>query len=240
MDEEYQKYDLVFKEKREVAHDTYEFTFEKPKNFSFIPGQNVKLYFHDLDEEKKHRTLTIASAPYEEDLKVAMRIRESTFKKRLVAFKEGMVIEGVGPTGHKFFLHEDTSVPAVFIAGGIGVIPAFSIIKDVLKRNMPYTCVLFYSNRNEEDISYREELEALAKAHENFTLVLTLTNCEPEEWKGEVGYIDEDMITTYVKNIKDSMFYIAGAPKMMFGMKDTLLDMGVPEEHLVTKKFTGY
>src|SRR5579864_204676 len=74
------------KGREEVAEQTMAFRFEKPAAFTFTPGQCIDLTLVNppkTDAEGDGRTFSIASAPYEDVLMVATRLRETAFKQVL-------------------------------------------------------------------------------------------------------------------------------------------------------------
>ena len=77
----------------EVADDIMAFHFEKPPGFEFRPGQSSDLTLvnpPETDSEGNVRTLSIASAPFEDRLMFATRMRETAFKRSLKARPESM------------------------------------------------------------------------------------------------------------------------------------------------------
>ena len=152
-------------------------------------------------------------------------------------------IETLLTTPHgSFALHDDVSKPAVFLIGGIGIVPAFSMIKDALERKLPHPLFLFYSNRRVEDAPFLEELEQLARQHPSFTLIATLTEPEKEasSWWGETGHIDLSMIKRYVDDLTSPVYYIAGLPEMVSAMKIMLANSGVRAKNIRAEAFTGF
>ncbi len=78
------RYTLTLKEMREVADETRLFIFDKPADFSFKAGQYVVIFLPHLvapDERGPHRTFSLSSAPYENEIMFTMRGGESGFKK---------------------------------------------------------------------------------------------------------------------------------------------------------------
>src|SRR3990167_10380726 len=111
-----------------------------------------------------------------------MRMTDSAFKRVLgqMQIGEKVLIQILLNSPHgSFLIHDDASKPAVFLIGGIGIVPAFSMIKDAIERKLPHKIFLFYSNRRPEDAPFLDELENLAKQNLSFKLIATMT--EPEK-----------------------------------------------------------
>jgi len=174
-----------------------------------------------------------------------MRMRDTAFKRVLGRMQIGdkVRIEILLESPHaSFTLHDDPSKPAVFLIGGIGIVPAFSMIKDATERKLPHEVFLFYSNRRPEDAPFLDELENVAKQNPSFTLMVTMTNPEKsaKTWRGETGYIDHSMLERYVDDLKSPIYYLAGLPEMVSAMKTMLTDSGVREENIRAEEFTGF
>ncbi|MFY9610772.1 MAG: hypothetical protein WAU45_19440 [Blastocatellia bacterium] len=72
------------KRREEIAEGTAAFYFEKPEGFQFKAGQFLRFTLIDppeTDAEGDSRTFSIASAPHEEDLMIATRMRDTAFKR---------------------------------------------------------------------------------------------------------------------------------------------------------------
>jgi ferredoxin-NADP reductase len=237
--EEVSKHALKLIKKKEIANSTMAFYFEKPAGFAFRPGQSMDFVNPEHGEMK---TFSIASAPHENVLLFAMRLRGSPFKEYLSKMNAGETIAAHGPFGRRFILPGDAATPLVFIAGGIGITPILSMISHVAREKLNAPITLFYSNKNEDDISFRKELEELAEGNANIKVVFTLTNKYnvSSDWRGEVRRVDGEMIQKYISDITTPLFYTSGTPQMVTSMTSTLEKVGVPADHIVTKKFTGY
>src|ERR1022692_493085 len=88
--------------RQEVAEGTMVFRFEKPAGWAFKPGQFVDmtfLYPLETDSEGNTRTFSIASAPHEETLMVATRMRDTAFKRVLGTMPLGSAVKLEGPSG---------------------------------------------------------------------------------------------------------------------------------------------
>ena len=142
--------------KQEIAEATMAFHFRKPEGFQFRAGQAIDLTLLDppeTDVEGNTRAFSVASAPSEPDLVVATRMRDSAFKRVLKAAEGGLRVKIDGPTG-SLTLHKNASRPAVFLAGGIGITPFRSMLRDAAFQNLPRVIDLFYSNRRPEDAPF--------------------------------------------------------------------------------------
>lgn len=114
----------------EIAEGTMALYFEKPSGFDFKPGQSSDLTLIDppeTDAEGNVRTFSIASAPFEDQLMFATRMRDTAFKRSLKRVPLGTPVKMESPMG-SFTLHKNSAKPAVFLAGGIGVTPFFSAL----------------------------------------------------------------------------------------------------------------
>ncbi len=241
-------YEIILKGKRQIAEDTYSFIFEKPKEFKFRAGQHVRMTLinpPETDKEGDSRFFSMASTPAEKDLVIAMRMRDTAFKRVIKNLKIGEKVKIQmrldNPHG-SFTLHEDASKPAVFIIGGIGIVPAFSMIKDAIERKLHHKMFLFYSNRRPEDAPFLEELQNIAKQNSNFKLIATMTDAKKSamSWKGETGKINLSLIRKYVKDLETPVYYISGLSDMVSAMKTMVTNAGVNEDNIYAEEFTGF
>ena len=114
----------------EVAEGTTAFRFEKPNEFVFKAGQYIDLTISGSQRGSSNgltHTFSIASSPFDEELVVTTRMRDTVFKEALSALPIGSRARIVGPMG-SFNLHNNTARPAVFLAGGIGIAPFLSML----------------------------------------------------------------------------------------------------------------
>ena len=141
------------KDRKEVAEGTMAFRFEKPSGWTFKAGQYLDMTLlnpSETDSEGNVRSFSIASAPHEETLMVATRMRDTAFKRVLKTMPIGTAVKIEGPSGD-LILQNDSTRAAVFLAGGIGITPFRSIVHWAAKEKLPQRVFLFYSNRRPED-----------------------------------------------------------------------------------------
>jgi ferredoxin-NADP reductase len=237
-------YKVKLKRRQEIASGTMAFHFEKPQGFSYTAGQfgDVTLANPpETDTEGNTRTFTLASAPYEGDLMVATRMRDTAFKRVLKTMALGTEVSLNAPDG-SLTLHSDARIPAVFLSGGIGVTPVRSIVLQATHDKLPHKIVLFDSNRRPEDAAFLDELAEAQKRNPNFTLIGTMTEMEKSSqvWRGETGYVTQAMLLKSVHDLSLPIFYISGPPAMVAAMRKVLDDSGVKGDKIRTEEFAGY
>lgn len=228
----------------EIAQGTLRYRFSKPSELSFKAGQYVSLGIPDppyRDKKGPRRPLTVASAPGDEVLEFAWRASDSAFKKILAEAPIGGTYEVVGPIG-TFALHDDPAVPAVFVAGGIGITPFRSMLRDAAARGLTHPITLLYFNRNPEQATYLDELGELASRLPNLKLVLTMTQPEtsPRAWQGPTRRVDLEVLREHVGELGEPIYYVAGPHRIIAAVSEALTAAGVDPARLKKDEFTGY
>src|SRR5579859_1930349 len=237
-----QKSKLIRRE--EVAEGTMAFHFEKPSGFTFKAGQSADVTLVDppeTDAEGNTRTFSIASPPFENELVFTTRMRDTAFKRSLKNAALATEVK-IGSAAGSFTLHKNLAKPAVFLAGGIGITPFLSIVRQADHDRLPHKLYLFYSNRRPEDAAFLDTLRALETTNPNFRLICTMTEMSKskEEWNGETALIDNEMLSRNLTMLQGPIYYSAGPPAMVSGMKQTLVSAGIEEDDVRAEEFAGY
>jgi len=238
------KYTTKLNERRDAAEGTMAFHLEKPPGFQFKAGQYMNVTLIDppeTDAEGNTRSFSIASAPFETDLVVTTRMRDTAFKRVLRTITLKSEIRISGPFG-SFTLHTDASRPAVFLVGGIGITPFRSMILQAAKDKLALKLYLFFSNRRPEDAAFLDDLQKAGKQNPNFKFIGTMTDIRKSKrpWQGETGYITEEMLRRWVKDLNGPIYYTAGPPGMVAAMRQMLTTSGIGDDDIRTEEFTGY
>ncbi len=234
----------ILKRRDSLCDGTTGMYFEKPDAFKFKPGQFANFTLdlvRTTDAGGITRSLSIASAPYEKDLMVAMRMRDTGFKRIASALPIGAPFLVEGPYGN-LILHKDVSRPAVFLAGGIGITPFRSMIRHATEVGSAHKIFLFYSIRRLEEAAFLDELREIQELNRGFKFIPTITHPDgiPRHWREELGHITESMLRSWIPDFQDPIFYIAGPPGMVAGMREMLLVGGVPDDNVRAEEFAGY
>ena len=230
--------------RKEVAEGTMAFTFEKPEGFVFKAGQwgdFTLLNPKDTDAEGNTRGFSLANPPSAKDLMVATRLRDTAFKRDLKELPLGTVLNLEAPGG-SFTLHNNASIPAVYLTGGIGITPVRSIIMQATKDKLSHKIYLFYSNNRPEDAAFLDELTAIEKENSNYKFIPTMTKMEKskETWSGEVGFINQKMLEKYIKDLTKPIYYISGPKVMVTAMRKMLNEAGIDDDNIRAEEFSGY
>jgi ferredoxin-NADP reductase len=228
----------------DVAEGTMAFHFEKPQGFDFTAGQSTELTLlepPENDAEGNIRTFSIASAPFENYLMFATRMRDTAFKRSLKKVPLGTTVK-IDPATGSFTLHKNSAKPAVFLAGGIGITPFLSIVKQAVHDRLPHKLQFFYSSRRPEDAPFLEDLQELEKASPSFQFVGTMTDMwhSGKKWNGENGYVDKEMLSRYLTDLRGPIYYIAGPPAMVTDLKKMLVMSNIDNDDIRTDEFAGY
>lgn len=245
----------VFKSKlisrTEIAEATMAFRFERPRDWSFRAGQFVDITLlnpPETDAEGNVRGFSIASAPHEDTIMVATRMRNTACKRVLRTIPLQTEVQIEGPFGD-LALHNNAKKPAILLAGGIGITPFHSIVLRAAHDGLPHRIFLFHSNNTPEDAPFLEELRQLEKQNPNYRYIPTMTAMERSKrhWSGETGLLSAQMLSKTLKaatpndpGIADAIYYIAGPPGMVADLRKMLVDWGADEDNIRTEEFAGY
>jgi ferredoxin-NADP reductase len=237
-------HEVSLKAREEIAEGTMAFHFEKPPGFSFKPGQAIDVVLIDppaAEAQSARHTFSLISAPFQNELAVATRMRDSAFKRALQSLTIGAHAKLEGPFG-SLTLHTNPARPAIFIAGGIGITPFMSILRQAAADKLPQHLVLIYSNRRPEDAAFLAELQQLERQNKNFRLIATMThlNQSSRPWQGATGVIDEGLLKRVGSELSAPIYYLAGPPSMVDGMRQTLNRAGINDDDIRSEEFYGY
>lgn len=235
---------LRLKEKIQLAPDIFDFVFSTDQKFSFTPGQYLEwtLSHENTDNRGNRRYFTLASSPTESDIRIGVKFYEnsSSFKKALLSLTSEHPIMA-GQLSGDFIMESDPNKKYVFLAGGIGITPFRSIIKNLVDTNSKRDIVLIYSAKTADQFVYQDIFIA-AQEKLGIKIIYDLTHSEsaPPNWTGKFGRLTGEMITTDVPDYKQRIFYLSGPHSMVTGFEETLKTIGVSGQKIKTDYFPGF
>jgi len=181
----------------------------------FRAGQYVKVLM-TIEGVRTSRPYSISSPPGAGYLELTVRDKPGGFVAPylLNEVKVGDVFESSGPAGH--FYHEPLidGEDLVFLAGGSGITPFMSMIRETVGKEIPLKIHLLYGSRVPEDVIFGDELEKLAASRPGFTYSLILSE-PPEGYTGLKGFLEAGLIRRLVGETSGKTFYICG-PRVMY------------------------
>lgn len=211
------------------------FRFKRPAGLNWLAGQWMYINIRIGGVEKMHH-FTISSSPTEDFVEFTKKITDSEYSQALDHMKEGDWAKINAPFGSFTYPGEKIKIGA--LTGGIGITPLRSICRYCVDKKLPTSIVMLYSNKTEDEIVFKDELEEMQKADPNVVIKHVLTR-EPD-WKGLKGHVDANMIKEQIPDYKERIFYICGPPSMNAAMKKALEGLQIPEDRIKLEDFTGY
>jgi ferredoxin-NADP reductase len=99
-----------------------------------------------------------------------------------------------------------------------------------------------HRRRRPEDAAFLDEIQALQRENPNYTFIGTMAAMERSQrpWLGQTGHINQTMLARVLTGIARPIFYIAGPPPMVNGLRAMLKGAGVIDCDIRTESFTGY
>ncbi|OIP77509.1 MAG: hypothetical protein AUK16_01770 [Parcubacteria group bacterium CG2_30_44_11] len=230
---------LTFKNKREVGKDTVEYIFATESVQQHKPGQYLEWTLPHSKPDKRgiRRYFTITSAPGRSEVSLAVRhsVKPSTWKQTLSSLSPGAFLYATQRAGD--FTLRPNAKHHVWIAGGIGVTPFVSMLRQAEAIQQPIQATLFYCNKTEADIAFKELCDRADAV--GVTVIHILQKPDAPLSIHEVGYITADMVKKYVPEWQHATFYISGPPSLVGAYKKLVRKMGVSARRIVIDYFPG-
>ena len=208
------------------------------RSFGHLPGQFAFLKLHGEGLPAAEHPFTISSAPAPKSRRIEFTIKGSGhFTKRIGEFAVGDWATVDGPYGlFSHLVRARRNEPLLMIAGGIGITPILSMLRHMAAAGDERPVTLIWGNRQEEDIVYRDELDALAAGEMNLRIHHVLS--EQEDWAGEKGLLDAEMLGRLLSpDDLRSRVFLCGPPPMMTSIRRSLKELGFPRRRVHFERF---
>jgi len=194
----------------------------------FQAGQYINI-FVETGGIRTSRPYSIASSPTQTGYyEITVRRVEDGFVSNylLDELKLGDKLNSSSPSGNFHYNPVFHGNKLAFIAGGSGITPFMSMIREVADKNMGRRMHLFYGSRAEDDVIYRDELDRIAADHRNFTWDLVIS--EPaSSFNGLQGFINAGLIKEKLEGL-DWTFYVCGPEAMYNFCLPELTKLSIP------------
>ena len=216
------------------------FRLVSPKGYlpPFQAGQYINL-FVDVGGVRTSRPYSISSPPNQSGYyEIAVHRVEDGFVSSylLETVKTGDRVESTAPAGNFYHNPLFHGNDLVFLAGGSGITPFMSMIREVTDRGLARKIHLLYGSRSPEDIIFREELEERARRHENFKVTSVISE-PPVGFEGFTGFITAELMKKVLGDAEGKTFYVCGPEDMYTFCLPELLKLKVPQRKIRMEVF---
>jgi ferredoxin-NADP reductase/ferredoxin len=150
--------------------------------------------------------------------------------------KVGDVIEATEPMGNLFYNPLFHGNNLVFIAGGCGITPFISLLRDITERMSPINIWLIYGALTESEILFKNELEEIKSRRNNINIKYVLSEPDPS-WRGACGFITKEIISSEIKSLGKKYYYVVGNRAMYNFIESELNKLGIPKHKTYFEAF---
>ena len=209
-----------------INHDVLQIITEKPPEFNFTPGQATEISINKTGWKDETRPFSFTSQSVDDYLEFTIKTYPShkgvTNELRKLKVDDELIL-------HDVFGAIAYNGEGLFIAGGAGITPFISILRNLQLKNEIRGNKLIFANKTKDDIILKTGFEKLLG--DNFINILS----DEVSDKYAHGFISEDFLK---ENITDfaQQFYVCGPPPMMDAVKKQLANLGVSEKVIITEK----
>ncbi len=199
----------------------------------FQAGQYITLYL-ETGGIRTARPYSLSSPPNQTgfyDVTVK-RIENGRISNYLLdEVKPGHILTGSGPSGAFVFNPVIYPRTSVCVAGGSGITPFMSMIREVVQRGLDRVVYLFYGNRSMDDIIFHEELLHISSVHDKIIYTPVIEYPTPE-YTGIKGLITEPVIQDVIGSTGEKVFFLCGPQGLYDFCLPVLENMGIPRKRL--------
>ncbi len=210
-----------------------------PVPFAFRAGQFLNLMV-DVEGTRVGRSYTIASPPTR-DAYVELTVKREDHG-HVSRFLHDMLMTGqavsVSAPAGRFSFTPDHEAGVTLIAGGVGVTPVMSILRDLTDHSWPGRIDLVFSVRSPADVIFADELRYLTSRHPNLHVHVTVTRDPPADWAGIRGRVTAGLLKGLIPDLTDRPAFVCGPDEMARAVRDELAAAGVPSDRVTLESFT--
>ena len=205
------------------------------KPLAFRAGQFAWLKFSGPFFSLQEHPFSISSHPGQAELEFTIK-EYGDFTSRLAQLPAGKLVYLDGPHGN-FTLHGRDGQGIMLVAGGVGIAPIMSLLRDLAARGEQRPVILLSCHHDEQQLIYAKEIEQLKTALN--LQVIHLLSHPSASWQGQCGYISEAVLMKLLPDdYRQWLFFVCGPPGMMDCTESALFNLDVPLHQVVTERFS--
>lgn len=218
------------KESDEIISFYFEPT-DKKEVITYHPGQYIGLQLL-INGEEVRRNYSLSSASNQHYLRISVKRENNGVVSNFLhdTIKVGDTINIFPPAGD--FTLDNSQKPVVFITAGVGITPSIAMTQEALKQSRDITFI--HCARHPKVDAFYEQIRQWEKefprfkAHFVYDAMDTNSNVKADA----TGHITQALLTEWIKQPTEAEIYFLGPKGFMAFIKQTLANMGVPEEHI--------
>jgi ferredoxin-NADP reductase len=204
----------------------------------FQAGQYINLTV-DVGQVRTSRPYSISSPPNQVGYyEIAVRRAADGFVSNFLLdeLQVGDSLESTSPAGNFYYNPLVHGQDLVFLAGGSGITPFMSMIRETTDRGLERKIHLLYGSQRPEDIIYSKELKELTERNGNFKMDIVISD-PPPGYRGLTGFLTADLIRKQAGNVSGKTFYLCGPEAMYSFCLKELEALKVPRAKIRTEVF---
>ncbi|MFX0043903.1 MAG: flavin reductase family protein [Candidatus Hodarchaeota archaeon] len=227
---------------QQLSHDTklYRLISANPNKLlaPFRAGQYIGLTV-EINGVRTSRAFSLVSSPNQlAYYELGIKRKEGGFVSPYILdnIKVGDILEATDPMGNLYYNRVFHGKDLIFIAGGSGITPFISMLRDISERMLPLNVWLIFGCLTEKDILFRKALQDIKSRRSNIRVKYILSEPEPG-WTGACGFITKEEILNEIGSVANKYFYVVGNRPMYFFIEEQLKAMGVPRHRIIYEAF---
>ena len=255
-----QFYPLTVSQVKAETRDTVSVYFTVPaelkETFTYLQGQYLTLRF-EINGKEERRAYSMSSSPLESELAVSVKRVEGGKVSNHIndKVKAGDTIEVMPPQGRFYTeLNPDQRKSYFLFGAGSGITPLMSILKTTVEKEPQSSVYLLYGSREDDQIIFHDELQALAKRYEGQLRVDFIVSQPRKEkggwfkksttsWSGLVGRINALEIQRFLDDCpvegQGAEYFICGPGAMIDDVEAALKDQGIAAGNIHSERFVN-
>lgn len=205
---------------------TFRTQFLNKNDFAFHCGQCAMLSVFGKGESM----ISISSPPLIKDYLQFSILKMGRVTSALHEMEVGDKIGIRGPYGNGFPIEDWKGKNLIFIGGGIGLAPIWSVLQTALGKKQEYgELKLIYGARTSKDLVFKEELKELKKK----MIVHLSIDVEEPEWEEFIGFVPQN-VTDKKPSPKNAITITCGPPIMIKFVIQALKDLEFEDAQIYT------
>lgn len=189
-------------------------------------GQFLFVRFKEKGLDESH-PFTISSAPHEDVLRLTIKASGNFTRHLFANLKVGTsaIVEGA----YGMFNYKMTGEKQIWVAGGIGVTPFLSFLRD-LKTGLTHDVDFYYTVRHPEEAVFKDEIEAAAKQNSRLKARIRFSSTD--------GSLTVDEIVRNAGgDIREHHVYMCGPLPMVQAFEKKFMEAGLPADNIHFEEF---